>query len=75
MRPAENECDFGRSWTLLEVSGGLAELRHVTTGRRAMHWVSPVCRYVLTIISVNILHKFEETLLTVTHIAVSLTFK
>ena len=24
--------------------------------------VSPVCRYVLTIISVKVLHKFEETL-------------
>ena len=34
---------------------------------------SPVCRYVLTIISVNVLHKFEETLLTVRHIVVSLT--
>ena len=37
--------------------------------------VSPVLRYVLTIISVKILHKCDETSLTVTHIAVSLTLK
>ena len=34
--------------------------------------VSPVCRNVLTIISVKILHKCDETPLTVTHIVVSL---
>ena len=37
--------------------------------------VSSVCRYVLTIISVTILHKCDETSLTVSHIAVSLTLK
>ena len=36
---------------LLEVSGGSAELQHVTTGSRAMKKrLRPVCRYVLTII-------------------------
>ena len=35
--------------------------------------VSPVCIYVWTIISVKIFHKCDETLLTVTHIAVSVT--
>ena len=33
--------------------------------------ISPVCRYVLSIISVKILHKCDETSFTVTHIAVS----
>ena len=37
--------------------------------------VSPVCRYVLTIISVKILHKCDETSLTVIRITVSLTLK
>ena len=37
--------------------------------------VSPVCRYVLNIISVKILHKYDETSLTVTRITVSLTRK
>ena len=37
--------------------------------------VSPVCRYVLTVISVKILRKRDETSLTVTHIAVSLMHK
>ena len=37
--------------------------------------VSPVCRYVLTIISVKILHKYEETLLKVVHIAVMSRYK
>ena len=32
------------------------------------------CRYVLTIISVKILNKFEETLLTIRHATVSLMF-
>ena len=37
---------------------------------------SPVCTgYVLTIISVKILHRFEETLSTVTHTVVTLMFK
>ena len=35
----------------------------------------PVCRYVLTIISVKILHKSDETSLRVTRIAVSLTLE
>ena len=35
--------------------------------------VSPICCYVLTIISVKILHKSDKTSLTVTRIAVSLT--
>ena len=43
-----------------------------TTKRRV---IRPVCRHVLTIISVKILHKCDETSLTVTHIAVSLTLK
>ena len=37
--------------------------------------VSPVCSYVSTIISVKILHKCDETSLTVTHISVSLMLK
>ena len=36
--------------------------------------VSPVCRYVLTINNVKVLHKCEETSLTVRIIAVSFTF-
>ena len=45
--------------TLLENSGG---------------FVFPDYKYVLTIISVKVLHKCDETSLTVTHIAVNLTF-
>ena len=37
--------------------------------------VSPVCRYVLIISSVKILHKCDETSLTVISIAVRLTLK
>ena len=37
--------------------------------------VSPVCRYVLTMVSVKILHKCDKASLTVTRIAVSLTLK
>ena len=37
--------------------------------------VSPVCKYLLIIISVKILHKCDETALTVTHIAVGLMLK
>ena len=37
--------------------------------------ISPVCKYILTIISVKILHKSDETSLIVTLIAVSLTLK
>ena len=37
--------------------------------------VSPVCKYVLSIISVTILHKWDETSLTITRIAISLTLK
>ena len=37
--------------------------------------VSPICRYVLTIINVKILHKCDETSLTVIRITVSLTLK
>ena len=61
--------------TLLEVSLGFPELNMLQLGVKRCSSVSPVCRYVLTIISVKISHKFEETLLTVRHIAVSLTFK
>ena len=47
---------------------------HVTTDRREMRKrLRPVCKYVLTIISVKISHKCDETSLTVTHIAVILT--
>ena len=37
--------------------------------------VSPVCSYVLAIISVKILHRCDETSLTVTRIAVNLKLK
>ena len=44
-------------------------------GVRRCGSVFPVCRYVLTIISNEILDKCDETSLAVTHIAVSVTFK
>ena len=45
------------------------------TGLKRCGSVPPVCRYVLTIISVHILHKCDETSLAATHMAVRLTLK
>ena len=69
-----------RFWTFTDAFGSFRRFRGVVT---CYNWasiercssVAPVFRYVLTIISVKILHKFEETLLTVTHITATLTFK
>ena len=62
----------GRCWKFQQISQSCSMLQ---LGVERCSRVSSVCRYVLTIIIVKILHKFEETLLTVTHIDVSLTFK
>ena len=76
VRQAENECIFldiyVRFWKSQEVSQSfnMLQLSVERWGR-----VSPVCRYVLTIISVKILDKCDETSLTVIRIAVSLTLK
>ena len=73
MRPAENECIldvYGRFWKFQEVSQSCNMLQ---LGIERCSSVSPVCRYVLIIIGVKILHKCDETSLTVTHIAVNLT--
>ena len=66
MRPAVNECVFGCLLTLLEVSGGFDWASNNAV-------VSPSCLQIY--VSVKILHKCDETSLTVTRIAVSLTLK
>ena len=63
---------YGRFWKFQEV---LQSCNMLQLGVERCGSVSPVYRNVLTIINVKILHKFEQTLLTVTHIDVSLTFK
>ena len=66
---------LGRSRALLEVQEVSQSCNMLQLGVGRCDSVSPVCRYVLTIISVKILHKYDETSLTVTHITVSLTRK
>ena len=63
---------YGRFWKFQEVlqSCNMLQLGVERCGR-----ISLVCKHVLTINSFKILHKCAETLLTVTHIAVSLTLK
>ena len=53
VHPVENECVFGRLRTLLDVSGGFAELSHVTTERRAMRMSC-----VLVLLFLVMLHSF-----------------
>ena len=64
-----------RFWTFtydLEISRGFAELLNMLQlCVERCGTVSPICRYVLTIISVNILHKCDETSLTVVRITVA----
>ena len=60
---------YGRFWKFQEVSQSCNMLQ------LSVEQFSSVCRYVLTIISAKILHKCDETSLTVTRIAVSLTLK
>ena len=59
-------------WKFQEVSQSCNMLKPYMCVERCGS-VSPVCRYVLTIISVKSLHKSDETSLTVTRINVSLT--
>ena len=75
VRQAENECIFGRLrtfWKSQEVSQSCNMLQ---LGVERCDSISPVCRYVLTIINSKILYKSDEPSLTVAHIAVSLTLK
>ena len=58
---------YGRFWKFQEV---LQSCNMFQLGVERCGSVSLVCRHVLTIISVKILHKCVETSLTVTHIAV-----
>ena len=74
MRPGKTNAFldvYGRFWKFQEVSQSHNMLQLSVDGCGSL---SPVCRYVLTIISAKILHKLEENLSTVTRIAVSLTF-
>ena len=58
---------YGRIWQFQEVSQSCNMLQ--LGAERCVCSVSPVCRYVLTIISVKILHKCDDTSLTVIRIA------
>ena len=60
---------YVRFWKFQEVSQScdMLQLGVDPCGR-----VSPVCRYVLTIISIKMLHKCDKISVTVTRIAVSL---
>ena len=76
MRPSENECVF---WMFTDAFGSLRRFCRVVT---CYNWasmrygsVSPVCRYVLTIGSIKILYKCDQTSLTATHIAIRLTLE
>ena len=60
---------YGHFWKFQEVSQMCNMLQ---LGIEQCSSLYPVCRYVLTIISVKMLHKCEETSLTVTCIAASL---
>ena len=62
---------YGRIWKFQEVSQS-CNILQLGVDRRS-NILRPVCRYVLTLISVKILHKCDETSLTVTHIVLSLT--
>ena len=71
MHPAENECVFGRLRTLLKVSGGFQSSNMLQLGIERCRSVSLLSAGMfLTIISVKILHKCDETSLIVTNIAV-----
>ena len=66
-----------RFWTFTDAFGSFRRFRRVVT---CYNWASsdgvrlhPVCRYVLTIISVRISHECDETSLTVTRIAHALS--
>ena len=63
---------YGRFWTFQEVSQSCDMLQ---LGVERCSGVSSVCKYALTIISVKILHKCDETSWTVARIAVSLKLK
>ena len=67
---------FGPLWTCLEVSGGFTELQYVTTGHRVLQYsVSVLSADRFDCHFVKILQKCDETSLTATRIAVSLTLK
>ena len=72
MCPAENECVFGSLRTLLEV---LVKTCYNWASSDAVSVSVLSADMFLTIISVKILHKCDETSLTVTRITVSLTLK
>ena len=63
---------YGRYWKVQEVS---QSCNMVQLGVERCGSVPPVCRYILSIISVKILHQCDEASLTVTRIAVSLLLK